>query len=139
MNEEQLITRIYVALNQCLVELMLMSHANIAKEGDGSAHGKAESTGTSGPSGGLPSYAEELDIRQKSHEYFMRRAEKCDTPRELYEVLLEARAALKAWRKSPKPEKDWKDIIRASSASTESLSEEWGVSKTRIKEIRRRK
>ena len=87
-------------LRQVVVRLDMVSHAKTLNWSPVVSQGKNDGGGR--PSGGLVRKDDwQEDYRQKSGEYFRRRAKRVETEAELGLLLAEAEATVEAWRRAP--------------------------------------
>ena len=105
----------------------------------------ADGTGGQRPPGGIDHAGDrEPDYRQKSAEHFKRRALKANTLRDFEAILTEARAALEAWRRPPKPTEPlpgdplFKRHVAESAKTAPELARLYGISARTVHRWRRK-
>jgi hypothetical protein len=125
---------VLVDLRRVITSLELVSHTS-AQALDPQPRETTDSKGGARPSGGVDHAGDrEQDYRQKSADHFMRRVGKAKTVGDLEAILGEARDALEAWRRPPKPleplpdDPRFKSYVAASDKSASELARLHGIS-----------
>ena len=137
-------TTIKQALQATINSLELISHTG-ATALDPQPRDTADGTGGQRPPGGIDHAGDrEPDYRQKSAEHFKRRALKANTLRDFEAILTEARAALEAWRRPPKPTEPlpgdplFKRHVAESAKTAPELARLYGISARTVHRWRRK-
>lgn len=140
MTDQELIDRIMKRLNQCLLELSLVSHAPTTSNSDEGGRTPSKSKPPTGGVDWMDDHSPEFP--HKSHFAFIAKSLKAyerGDVKALYAILVEVKNTIHNWKHSQKPQKDWKQVVRESSKPIRDLAAEYGLSTTQIMRIRKGK